>query len=207
MTALDLLLIVVFVISVIYGVRRGVILQLGAVGGIVIGIVACRVITPLLCEWLLHVDADADSQGAYVDTVIVNIVVFMVAYFGTRLVSRALNNAVRVLHLKPIDRICGAIFSLFEWMLGLSLLLNVANVIMPGAHIPERSKLSGGRAIEAVMDLAPDILGGITVSDLLDGDDTGSGDGDSYDDKNAPQPPQHDAANNHGAETVKHRRT
>lgn len=206
MTALDLLLIVVFVISVIYGVRRGVILQLGAVGGIVIGIVACRVITPLLCEGLLNADADTDPQGAYVDTVIVNIVVFMVAYFGTRLVSRALNNAVRVLHLKPIDRICGAIFSLFEWMLGLSLLLNVANVIMPGAHIPERSRLSGGRAIEAVMDLAPDILGGITVSDLLDGDGD-DGDGTDGGDDGAPQPPQHDAANNHGAKTVKHRRT
>lgn len=168
MTALNLLLIVVFVASVIYGMRRGVILQVGSVGAVLAGILACRLITPLIASWLI---SDGDSpQGEYVDTVITNVAVFLAAYFGTKMLARALSNVVKILKLKPLDRIAGAIFSLFEWMLALSLVLNLANVIMPGADIPNRSRLSGGRAITAVMDLAPDILGGLNVSDLMNGD-------------------------------------
>jgi len=175
MTALDLLIVVVFVISVVYGLWRGVLVQLASVGGILAGIVACRVLTPLLAGWLAS--DEPNPQGDYVDTVVINLAVLLSAYFGVRFLARALNNLVRILRLKPLDRIAGAIFSLFEWMLGLSLLLNLANVVLPKADIPHRSKLSDGRALTAVMDLAPDILGGINITELLGldgGEDAGN---------------------------------
>ena len=165
MSAIDLLIIVVFIASVLYGITRGIIRQLGAVGGIVGGIIACRLLTPVIVASLLT-DENSSATDQYVNNIIVNIAVFILAYFGIKYLCIVMHKVVRSLHLTPIDRVAGSIFSLFEWMLGLSLLFNLINILMPSYNLPDKSKLSDGRAVTAVMDLAPDILGGIGVSEI-----------------------------------------
>ncbi len=168
MSAIDLLILVVFIASVFFGISRGIIRQLGSVGGIVAGIIACRLFTPLISDALLTDGEASSASDIYVNNVVVNIAIFILAYFGVKYLCIILHKVVKTLHLTPIDRIAGAIFSLFEWMLGLSLLFNLINILIPSYNLPDKSKLSDGRAVRAVMDLAPDILGGIGVSELPD---------------------------------------
>ena len=42
MSVIDIIILIVFVGAIIYGLYKGVIAQLGSLGGIILGIIACR---------------------------------------------------------------------------------------------------------------------------------------------------------------------
>ena len=58
-----------------------------------------------------------------------------------------------------LDRLAGALFGLFKWMLVLSILLNLWVMVKPGTDVTAMSALGNGHAIEAIMGLAPAVLG------------------------------------------------
>ena len=68
MTKLDILILVVFVASVAWGFRKGVIEQAGALGGILLGVVLCRIGSP----WMIAVLA-GEAEPTYVDSVLARI--------------------------------------------------------------------------------------------------------------------------------------
>lgn len=70
-----------------------------------------------------------------------------------------------------MDKLLGVIFCLFEWFLVLSILLNVWQVLRPGIDITSSSTLGKGRAAQAVMDIAPAVLGTETAKALFEGHD------------------------------------
>ena len=43
MSIIDIVIVVVFVGAIIYGLYKGIISQLGSLGGIILGIIACRI--------------------------------------------------------------------------------------------------------------------------------------------------------------------
>ena len=105
MTTLDIILLIVFVVSVALGFRKGLIVQAGSA-------------VAHFCKQLTH-----------------------------------------ALALGGLDRLGGAVFSLFQWMLVLSILLNLWQMVKPSTNFLAMSTLGNGHAIEAVMGLAPGLLG------------------------------------------------
>lgn len=163
MSALDILIILVFLAAGIYGYWKGMIVQLGSLAGILMGILMCRLFGP----WLTDVLGGATAGGStidmgYINSVIANVILFLLGFVGAKLVARLVKTVTTAAKMAVVDRILGVIFSLFEWFLVLSILLNVWQVLRPGINVTEGSKLGGGRAARVVMAIAPTVLGSVT---------------------------------------------
>ena len=158
MTTLDIVLLIVFVVSVVLGFRKGVIVQAGSLGGIILGVLLCHLFGARCAAFIA-----GSGAPTYIDNVLGNIIVFIVGYLSVRAVAHFFKQLTHALALGGLDRIAGAIFSLFQWMLVLSILLNLWHMVKPSTNFLAMSTLGNGHAIEAVMGLAPALLGWATV--------------------------------------------
>lgn len=165
MTAIDILILLIFIVSIIYGLRRGVFSQIGSVGGVIVGIIACRLFAGAVTD--LFTGDNPDPNDIYVSGVFANVIIFIVAFIAARLLARLVKSVSDSLHLSIFDRIAGALFSLFEWFLILSLLLNIWQAFRPDIDITSGSRIADGRAAKAVVDFAPKILGSETFKDFV----------------------------------------
>ena len=164
MAALDILILLIFIVSVVYGLRRGVITQLGSVGGVIVGIIACRLFSGSVTH--LFAGSNPDANDLYVSGVFASVLLFIVGFIAARLVAGLIKTVTHSLHLTVIDRIAGALFSLFEWFLIFSL-LNIWQAFRPDIDITSNSRLAEGRAARAVVDFAPKVLGSETFKDFV----------------------------------------
>lgn len=157
MTTLDIVLLIVFVVSVVLGFRKGMMVQAGSLGGILLGVVLCHLFGDR-CAALI-----AGTQSpTYVDCVLANIIIFIAGYLSVRAVAHFFKKLTHALALGGLDRLGGAVFSLFQWMLALSIVLNLWHMVKPTTNFLALSTLGNGHAIEAVMSLAPGLLGWAT---------------------------------------------
>lgn len=154
MTALDVIILIVFVGAVAYGFYRGVIVQVGAVAAVLFAVVLCRLGGYPLAEFIAGNEAPSS-----LDVVVAKVIVFIVGYVGVRVVASLFKKATHALSLGGLDRIGGVVFSLFQWMLVLSLLINLWLVIKPEPPLSELSTLANGHAAPAIARLAPAVLG------------------------------------------------
>ena len=159
MTKLDIFILIVFVVSVAWGFRKGVIVQAGALGGLILGVLLCHIGGDYIAAMIASKGADAATQPGYVDKVMANIILFIIGYLSVRIVAHFFKTVVRSLSLGVLDRIAGALFSCFEWMLALSILLNLWLLVKPATPFLAMSTIGNGHAIEAILSLAPALLG------------------------------------------------
>lgn len=169
MSAIDIIIIVVFFGAVIYGYWKGVIVQIGSLAGILLGILACRLFGPWFADFLGGATGDSQSiDMAYVNGVVANVVLFILGFICAKLVARIIKTVTTAVKLSIVDKLLGVIFCLFEWFLVLSILLNVWQVLRPGVNVVGSSTLGKGRAARAVMDLAPAVLGNETATAIFE---------------------------------------
>lgn len=154
MTALDVIILTVFVGAVAVGFYRGVIVQVGAVAALLAAVVLSR----LGGDVLAGIFASPEAPSVF-DTVVAKAVLFILGYVGVRVVAALCKKATHALSLGGVDRLAGALFCLFQWMLVLSLLINLWLVIKPGTPLEELSTLANGHAAPAIARLAPAVLG------------------------------------------------
>lgn len=162
MSILDIAIIVVFVGAIIYGLYKGVIAQLGSLGGILLGVLACRFFGADLARAIGGILPDMSSDAsttAYIDTIVANVIIFLVVYVLSIVLSRFLRKITHALCLGVFDRIVGAVFSMFKWFLVFSIVLNIWLVFDADAGFEKKSKLGGGVAIRAIVQLAPSAFG------------------------------------------------
>lgn len=165
MIALDILIILIFIISILYGLRRGLITQLGSVGGVIVGILACRLFSDPVAK--LFAGENPDANDIYVSGVFSCVLLFILGYIAARLVARLVKTVAKTLHLTIFDRVAGALFSLFEWFLIFSLLLNIWQVFRPDIDVTAGSSIAEGQAATAVKNFAPRVLGSETFKDFV----------------------------------------
>lgn len=169
MSAIDILIIIVFIGAVIYGYWKGVIVQIGSLAGILLGILACRLFGPWLTGVLGGATGGSDSiDMGYINSVVANVILFLLGFISAKLVARLIKTVTTAVKLSVIDKLLGVIFCLFEWFLVLSILLNVWQVLRPGTDVTSSSTLGGGRAARVVMDIAPTVLGAETATALFE---------------------------------------
>lgn len=161
MATLDIIILVVFGCSLIYGFWRGLTVQFGSLLGLLLGILACRLFgdwgSSVVYSWMPHT-SDSPAVAHYVSSVIANVILFLAGYFLTRAVASAVKAVVDALFMGGIDRILGALFAAFMWLLVLSIVLNVWQMFSSGSVIAG-CRLAHGLAAKAVLDLAPAVFG------------------------------------------------
>ena len=127
---------------------------MGAVAAILLAVVLCRLGGYPLAEFIA-----GDGEPSSIDVVVAKVIVFVAGYLGVRVVASLFKKVTHSLSLGGLDRLGGEVFSLFQWMLVLSLLLNLWLVIKPDASLGEMSTLANGHAAPAIVRLAPAVLG------------------------------------------------
>lgn len=163
MSVTDIIIVIIFAGAVVLGYRKGVIRQAGSLCGVVGGILACRSLgdkaTALATEWLGADVAGNSSADIYVASVVGNVALFLLVWFGIWVFSLILRKAVHTLFLGPVDGIAGSAFMAFKWFLVMSLLLNLYKIGWPDSPLFESSRLFGGEAFRAIIGLAPWLWG------------------------------------------------
>ena len=97
----------------------------------------------------------AEETEYYVTTISAYIIVFLIFYFGIKLIAMLLKETLRALNLGGFDRAGGALFGALKYLLMLSLVLNALYAIEPDASLFHSSGLMEGRVFALVMRMAP----------------------------------------------------
>lgn len=154
MSLLDILILVVVLGGLAYGFHKGIISQLGSLGGLVAGIIVCQLFGGAVADF-----AQTVFSPSYTTRVVSVILLFILVYVAVRLAAKLVKKVVKALHLSAIDRIAGGLFVAFKWTLILSFALNIYATFFTAGTLQAESSLANGNVIQAVLDLAPNTLG------------------------------------------------
>ena len=163
MTTVDIIIVIVALGSAFMGWKKGVVVLLGGLAAIIGGIVACRLWGDDFAVWLTARLSDGTEgvadAGGYLYGVLARLLLFIAAYLVIKVVANFLRGVTRALHVGVLDRGAGLLLCMFEWLLFLSLVLNVWLLIKPHTQVSHMGRLFNGKAAVAVMNLGPDVLG------------------------------------------------
>lgn len=131
MNVVDILLLLPLLYGCIQGFRHGVVSEIGSFLSIIIGIYVARFWAPdlsvLIVNWF-----DCQQQIAIV---VAYIVAFIIGALGIRLLAYLISKLLDIVKIGWINKLIGAAFGTFKWLLILSLVLNLLSMINSYAPI------------------------------------------------------------------------
>jgi|GEM_PF-433311 colicin V production protein len=182
MAFIDILILVVFAGSILLGLKVGLIRQIGSIAGCVLGLIAARALGPTVSGMFaafFPADFRASDAGVYASGVLGGVTVFMIVYAVVVFVARSVKMLTSVLLMGPIDRALGAVLSLVQCFVGLSIVLNIYAASHPDSDMLASSRIADGRAVAAVMEIGPALLGTDNAPWVNQSDDSVVNDSDS----------------------------
>ena len=166
MSSLDFIFLVAVAVSAIYGYYKGFVSQIGSLVGVMVGMILCRVFAEDLAQFMNVIFLDSTTSkdsSRFLNSVIAQIVIFMIGYFGVRILAKVMSITLNTVKLGKVNSIFGAIFGLVQGLMLLSLSLNLWIAIFPESEIATDSNSFFD---EAVIDLAPNVLGSDTAQEF-----------------------------------------
>ncbi len=140
--AIDIVVGGILAYGIIRGYFLGAIQQLGSLGGLVVAILFANLFTPIF-ESILN---DWDFASQTITHKLAYLISFLILLFGCNFLARLIKKTLRMLHLGWFDRIGGAVFCCFKYILIISALLNLYEVMskemkVSVPKIPENAQL------------------------------------------------------------------
>lgn len=167
MSFIDLLILAVFAASIIYGFKTGLVRQLGSIAAVVLAVIASRILGGAVGSVygaVLPEQWATTAAGEYALSIAGRVTVMAIVYTVVLVAAKTLKTAVHTLLMGPLDRALGAVFAMCQWMIGLSLALNLlAAATGPDAEWIATSRLGGGAALDAIMSLVPALTGALSL--------------------------------------------
>lgn len=157
----EVICLLVVLAGIVFGYKRGILVQLGKFAGILGGIIFCNVFANSLAE-KFYSEYDEPTDVLLVH-VMAYVIIFIASYIVGSCFGSVFNKLTRKVHLGIIDKLAGAIFNVLEYLLALSIFFNVWVSLFPDSKIHE--DMEGTKAF--VFDFAPTILGSETVSEFF----------------------------------------
>lgn len=160
MGTIDIIIILLITTGALRGAYKGFIKQLSSLGGIVLGIIACR----MFGDWaskILSAIVPELKELPFADTAISilgHIVLFIFVYINIALIATMIRGITNKLSLGVFDRVAGALLCVFKYLLALSLLLNLWFLLKPSSSIFSSSHILDGSLLKFVIDLAPWVI-------------------------------------------------
>lgn len=140
--------------GLIRGYFLGVVQQLGSLGGLVIAILFANLFTPifekLLNEW--------DFAGESINHKLAYLISFLILLFGCNLIARLIKKTLRMLHLGWFDRMGGSLFCCFKYLLIVSVLFNLYNVLSDDMKVSVPQIPDDAKLCNIVMKVAPAVI-------------------------------------------------
>lgn len=152
MSALDYILAGIVVLSAIVGAAKGFVNQVGTIAGIILAILACRFFGSAAAD--IIVTPGTEHEGLYRNLTFV--LVFAAVFVAVKLLAGLFTKAISAVHLRPVDRIGGALFSAGLSLLLTSIAINLYLAVAPADRSHFEMPRKPWRAM--VVDLAPQVM-------------------------------------------------
>lgn len=133
MSGFAIFIIIFVLVSGVLGWRSGLLRQLGRVAGIILGIAACRIYGPSLVDHFCGSGASVADTVLY--TVLCYVLLFIVVYIVATLLAHLVRKILDSVHIGVLNCLAGAVFNILEWLLLLSLVLNLWVSLVPSTAL------------------------------------------------------------------------
>lgn len=123
------IVLVIIAAAAIWGFVQGFIHQVGSVAGLLAAVIVCRVFGTRVAEFACA-DIAPGSDATFI-TILAFLALGLVTYLCVWLLARMAKGLVRGLRLGILDKIAGAVYKAFLWMIVVSLIYNVYVCVAP----------------------------------------------------------------------------
>lgn len=165
MNFITILILVVAVVAIVMGLRRGIVREAVSLCAIVAGVAVVRMFgdaATAVAEVAMGVEPGASSVSHYTASIVGCALLFVAVWIIVYLVGRMLRGVVHAVKLGIIDRLAGAAYCVAKYLLVLSLLLNFIYLLAPSAAMWGADPKAG--VCGAILGYAPWLFGVIGQS-------------------------------------------
>ncbi|MBU1699977.1 MAG: CvpA family protein [Candidatus Eisenbacteria bacterium] len=129
MNWLDVVLSIIFILSIIVSVRQGLIKEATSLIGLVLALLIASKLFQSVAESL----ADKIGSGPLL-AMAAFILVFLIVYLGVLLLGHVLSKSLKILKMQWLDRLLGSVFGAARGILLLVFILITLLLILPSSH-------------------------------------------------------------------------
>ena len=160
MTTATIIIIGVLALAALWGFHKGIVGQVGAIAGLFIGVIACRLLGPAVMQHFPIEDVTESFPRHYLQLMAVYAGIYIGSYLVVTVATKLLRFVVKKLSLGLLDSLAGALVGIAVWGVPLSLALNLGALLWPGHALFDGSNA----VVEAVRAFAPWLFGLISPS-------------------------------------------
>jgi len=154
MNVIDIVAIIIAVIALIGGCRRGLVRAIGSLVALIGSILIAKRSYAQVCPWLSGLLDQADPR---VVQVLSFVVIMLLVYVLLSLVVGLLDKLVKAVFLGWLNRLLGGVLSFLISFFVLSILLNVYEVIDKRHVLIDEQTIEGSLSYDTVLHLAPSL--------------------------------------------------
>lgn len=155
MNLYDIIILIIALLGLIDGLRKGFIKTVGAIAGVVLGIFAARALSYLVAPFISDL---FESASPKVVQVISFVVLFVLTVILFHFIAILLSKLINMVMLGWLNRLAGGIIAVILYLFVLSLVANVFEYFDKGRSVFHQEKSQGSIFYEPLSDFAPGIL-------------------------------------------------
>ncbi len=154
---IDLIICVAIGIALYAGYKRGIIRQAGSLVGLIVAVIASRLLGSPLGQLIASWGGERFSSpdGQLIAIAAGHILIFFIAWWAIGLLAGTLHDLVKALRLGILDSLLGSLMMALKVLIVASLLLNLWTM----GHDSATANDIGGPIAQATAAFAPDLLG------------------------------------------------
>ncbi|MDE6296047.1 MAG: CvpA family protein [Muribaculaceae bacterium] len=163
-----LLIIVVALLAVVRGYRRGLTGQVTSVLGLAFGVICTHIFIPGVSDVIGSIigRSHLEEGGEYLTGNIAALLIYGSVYLLFRSITGIVRQAARMLGTSLLDSLLGAAFCIFNYLLVLSMVLNVLVGYNPDSPLMRDGRSDDGNLVNLVLCIAPATLGSESFDDF-----------------------------------------
>lgn len=163
-----LLVIVVAILAVVRGYRRGLTGQVTSVLGLAFGVVIAHILVPGLTDALAGFCGYArnPARAQFLASNLAASAIYFIIYLIFCAITKIVRAAMNMIGTSLLDSIIGAMFCLYNYMLMLSAIFNVLVGWHPGSSLMHDGRSDDGNVVALVLKIAPAALGSESFADF-----------------------------------------
>lgn len=154
MQILDIILLVLFVPGIVHGLVKGLITQVVSLLSVFVGAIVAARFAPDLTQ-IAMLQFDSEERVTYI---LCFIVIFLACALVMALVGHLITKLFKIATLGWLNRLLGAVFSVFTTALLLGLLISAFEGLNASWELVEPEKLEGYKVYPRLRDLATAVL-------------------------------------------------
>lgn len=163
MTGLNIFVLLLLCAAVIWGYRRGIVVQIGSLLAFALAIAVCRIFGGAATDIVMTtmggkekvINPAQSLMSRFMAECIANVTLFVIVWIGVWFLSRAVKFVANSLRLGFLDSLAGALFMLLKAGLVISFIINLARFAAPDSALAKAQ----GAIMGTLADLAPGLLG------------------------------------------------